>query len=140
MAWLEDLAEFLEAQGVGTHDPTSRTANIFTDDNDDPYVEDAIKLTRTGGPASDTVYPYDTPTFQVLCRSVEATASVDRHRVIYDLLHGKAMAQIGASYFIHIFCLDSDTQSIGPDSHGRQEYVRNYQAEVRVDTANRVSL
>lgn len=84
MALLENIAEFLEDNEIGT-----RGTDIFIGFlGDDGTIDNAVMIDQTGGVQPDRDLPISKPTVQIMVRDKDYTAGLSKLQTIFNLLHG----------------------------------------------------
>ena len=126
---VEEIAEYLTSEGLGTFDATGITGDIFIETMpDSPDV--AIGLFTTGGLAPDVSTSVSRPRVQLIVRGGrdprEAAALAAQ---IYEALHGlRSMEFIsGGTRIMLCSAVQSGAIRLGPDDNGRHEYSINLQ-------------
>lgn len=123
---IDDIADYLEDQGVGTVG-----TNIFVGEQpNDPA--NCVTVIDTGGMRPDIDLPTKKPTFQVLVRNTEYSAGAAKLLAIRNILHNKYNAELvdDGNYFYSINAI-SEGGHIGKDDIGNDEFSMNFEAWVR---------
>lgn len=99
MAFLDDIAAYLEMQGIGTVD-----FDIFAPKMPDtPDV--CISLSERAGSAPDAITTIERPGFRVLCRNVDSAAGIQaayaKAYAIKKLLHGSVGLTLGTAQTLY---------------------------------------
>lgn len=126
MAVIDDIAGYLEAQGVGTVGTT-----IFKSRLPDKDITCLVVL-DTGGPQPDKYLPTGSPTFQVFIRSLTYPLGKAMLANVRAALHRKFNATLvsGGSYYYYILA-QSEGGHLGINEKGFDEFSINFIAKTR---------
>ena len=121
---LDDLARFLQDNGVGTVGTT-----IFK-----TYVpkspDNCVTIIDTGGPEQDPDIPNDFATFQVLVRNSNYNNGRSKIDAVKDALHQVKNRTIGNNYYYYILAI-SRGGHIGVNENGLDEFSINFRCRIR---------
>lgn len=129
MALIDDVAQHLHNQGIGTLGTNLFKAN-FPDDDSQTFI---IGVFDTGGPEPDTYLPIDNQTFQISVKATTYTTGKAKLEAIKTALHQKANTDLGvsgASYYYYIHA-QSNGGHIGKTQNGLDEFSINFIAKTR---------
>lgn len=135
----EEIALYLEAQGLLTYDPDGVTGDTFIDlmpDSPDEAVAILTGVPREG----DVKYGYDQPAVQIIVRGgSDPRAAKQRAQDIYDELQGFSSGTFvdGGTWIVSCIAAQSGPVRLGPDENGRHEFSLNFDLEVRYPTKYR---
>lgn len=125
MALLDDVADYLQQQGIGT-----RGTDLFVGRMPDE-PDAAVVLIDTGGGEPSLIDNIDTPSWQVRVRAAAYPDAVAKAYAINDLLHGITESDLGAvgatSHFHLVWAIQSPV-SLGQDDKQRSEFSQNFRA------------
>lgn len=124
MALLDDIANVLEANGVGGgSDEWAIVKGALM-----PTPIKQIALIETGGyaPTNESVQGYDYPTFQVIARTVKYDYQEGRAKMqeIYDALH---LSDLGGGY-VDCMAVQSAPMFVGFDKDEQPNWSLNFRA------------
>jgi hypothetical protein len=121
MSLITDVADYLEAEGVGTVGE-----DIFNSVVPE-YPDGCVTVVDTGGIEPSRDIPTAEPTFQVLVRNSSYDTAKTKIDSIVALLHQKANAELvsGETYFYYIF-LVAEPGYLGRDDNDREEFSANF--------------
>lgn len=126
---VEEIAEYLAADGLGTFDPTGIIGDIFIETMpDSPDV--AIGLFTTGGLAPDVATSVARPRVQLVVRGGrDPREAALLATAIYEALHGLRSMEFvpGGTRIMLASAVQSGPIRLGPDDNGRHEYSINLQ-------------
>ena len=122
------IAQYLDAQGVGEFDADGITGNIFVETLPDT-PDKCIAIYSTGGSAGNGKHPYDNLTVQIIVRGTQdprTAQSVAQN--IYDTLHTFRDAAFVTDGIWVVGChgIQSGPTHIGQDENRRHEYSLNF--------------
>jgi len=123
---INDVADYLQAQGVGTV-----ATNIFSGYL--PESPDAcIAVLDTGGPQPDAYLPTRSPTFQVFIRDIDYPTGKAKLDSVRAKLHQNANVALvsGQTYFYYILAI-SEGGHVGRDDAGRDLFSINFLCKTR---------
>ena len=126
MIFIEQVATYLQAQGIGTIASTIFIGNMpDTPDN-------CIAVINTGGVAPSHYIPDHRPTFQILIRNTDYEAGELKLNAIRTALHQYMNDELvaGQTYTYYIF-LNAEGGHIGKDVNGRDEWSVNFNCKTR---------
>lgn len=124
MNMLSDLANYAQAQGLGTvgtdifysYKPGNVDAGIFFLD--------------TSGPAPDGYIPTKRPGFQVFVRAADYDTGKAKFDQVRNLFHKFANTLVGSTYFYWILAV-SEGGSIGRNEAGQDEFSISFDTLIR---------
>jgi hypothetical protein len=130
----QQIAEYLEAQGLGTFDENGITGDIFLMAM--PTTPDScITIYPRGGLQSDDKLGYDSPSVQIIVRGTEnPSAAAILAETIYDTLHGfhhERFVAVGGYYIVNCIGEQSAPTHIGVDENRRHEFSLNFQLDIK---------
>jgi hypothetical protein len=125
MALIDDVAAYLESEGLGTVGD-----DIFKSYLPDTNNGTILAVMDTGGPKPDPYLPTKEPTFQVYVVANTYTAGKAMLDDVRDALHQVANETIGSTYFYFILAL-SEGGHVGRSENGRDEFSINFQCRTR---------
>lgn len=123
---INDVADYLEAQGVGTV-----ATNLFCG-----YLPESpatcISVLDTGGVQPDRYLPTKDPTFQVFIRAVDYPTGKAKLDLVRAKLHQKANINLvtNQTYFYYIMAM-SEGGHLGKDELGRDLFSINFLCKTR---------
>jgi len=131
----EELAYYLQGQGLGTYDKAGLSGNIFIDQLPN-QPDQAIGIYHRGGAAIELGEPFAHPALQIIVRSVTPHEGVKLAERIIESLHGVHEQEPlveGGTLIISCTALQSVPNYLGKDSNNRWEYSVNFQFEIQTD-------
>lgn len=130
--YIDDVADFLEDQGIGTVG-TNLFIGRTIDSDDSSLPNNIVVLYETGGIEPSHYIPTKNPTFQVYVRNTDYALGRAKIEAVRTALHQTYGDTIGSTYFYTIFA-QSEPGYIGrdePDANGREEFSINFIAYTR---------
>lgn len=126
MEIIEQIAEFLESQGIG-----ALQSDIFYSSMPDSS-QPSIVVYDTGGPTPDPYLPTKSPTFQVFITAVDYDTGKEKLNLVRSALHQKSNCQltVGGDYFYFILA-NSEGGHLGRNNSGLDEFSINFLCKVR---------
>lgn len=128
----QQIAEYLDTQGLGTFDDTGITGDIFISSL--PTTPDScIAIYARGGLAGDDKLEYDMPTIQIIVRGTQNPLAADTlSESIYEALHGFHHDRFtaGGYYIVNCVGVQSAPIHIGVDDNRRHEFSLNFQLDI----------
>ena len=128
-----EIAQYLEANGHGTYDPTGTNGNIFIDAL--PSEPDkAIMIESTGGAEMDSKLGYDMPTRRILVRGEQDPREPKRlAKDIYNDLHGFSNDTLVTDgiFVVGVHGIQSGPVNIGQDDNNRHRFSINFRFRIR---------
>jgi hypothetical protein len=124
MSYISDLANYLQAQNVGTVG-----TNIFYSYMPDD-VEVGVALFDTGGNTPDPYLPTHEPTFQAFIRGTDYDTGKALLEEVRDALHQISGQTIGDTYFYFILA-NAEGGHIGRNERGDDEFSINFRCRTR---------
>lgn len=126
MIFIEQVATYLQAQGIGTI-----ASDIFIGNMPD-LPNNCIAVINTGGIAPSIDIPDKRPTFQVLIRNTDYETGELKLTAIRTALHQFMNDYLvnGQTYVYSIF-LNAEGGHIGKDVNGRDEWSVNFNSKTR---------
>lgn len=123
-----EIADYLNAHGVGIYDDSGTTGNIFIDNMpDEPDI--AIGLYSSSGMAPDIKTKLRRPGVQIIVRGDrDPLTSATLAQQVYNALHAtdaKTFTDGGTE--ILLCAARQEPIRLGPDDNGRYEYSLNFQ-------------
>lgn len=126
MALIDDIAQYLEDQSVGTVG-----TNIFKSWLPDNDLAFSLAVLDTGGPAPDIdITSLKSPTIQVLIRAEDYSTGKTKLAAVRSALHGIIETTVGSSYILYMHAL-SEGGHIGRNERGQDEFSINFLAKTR---------
>ncbi|MDE2099061.1 MAG: hypothetical protein KGL39_17540 [Patescibacteria group bacterium] len=125
MALLDDVADYLQQQAIGTRGTDLFVARM----PDEPDA--AVVLIDTGGGEPSLVDNIDTPSWQVRVRAGTYPDAAAKAYAINNLLHGVAemdLGAVGATSRFHLIWAIQSPVSLGQDEKQRHEFSQNFRA------------
>lgn len=123
-AYIDDIVDFLEDNGLGTVGTNIFSGYMTDDDN-------IVGVFDTGGEAPNKeVTAIHHPTFQVLVVNTNFDTGQTKADAIRTLLHELRNTTIGGHYYYYIFAI-SEGGHIGKDEVGRHSFSLNFQCKTR---------
>lgn len=132
MSLIQEIAKYLDNQGIGTFDEISSSGDIFIM-TIPSSPDDCICLYTRGGGIADGKLGYDLPSIQILVRGVEVISTQQKAQDIYNKLQG-FHAQSFVTNGIHVvncISLQSAPNFIGTDGNRRFEFSMNFTLEIK---------
>jgi len=125
----DEIAQYLDEQGIGIYDPDGITSTIFVENMpDQPDV--AICIYSSAGQSPDTKTNVGRPGVQTITRGDRdpRTASA-LAKLVHDALHVPDIQTFTSEGRGIILCAarQSEPVSLGPDENGRYEFSDNFQ-------------
>ena len=136
---LTQLAEYLQAKGLGTYDDEGVTGNIFIA-RLPASPDNIISIYPTGGGQPDMKLGYDTPTIQIIIRAGNPVVAYNNAQAIYNELHGITNLWLTSEEDVWVVScqgIQSSPVFIGEDKSKRDEFSINFQFEIRNQNTNR---
>lgn len=135
MLLIEEIATFLDAQGVVNYDPSGTSGNTFL--NALPTEPDAcVAIYQHGGTDADPKNEYRQPSIQFMVRSVphDPRKAIPWGQEIIDALNGFHADRLtsGGRYIVDATASQSAPQSIGQDGNQRHEFSFNFLIEFTI--------
>jgi len=119
MVFLDDIASYLQTNGIGTIGATLFTVKLPEN------VDAAVLLQERAGMAPDPITTIERPGFRVLCRNVDtdagALAAYNKAYAIKKLLHRAVGVTMGTALYHRIDATGNPTFN-GQDQRGRPIY------------------
>lgn len=126
MIFIEQVATYLQAQGIGTI-----ATDIFIGNMPDT-PNNCIAVINTGGLAPSMYIPDKRPTFQVLVRNTDYEAGEIKLSAIRTALHQLANESlVSGQTFVYYIFLNAEGGHIGKDVNGRDEWSINFNCKTR---------
>jgi hypothetical protein len=125
--FIDDVAEYLETNGVGTI-----AEDIFVDEMP-PSPDDVVMVAHTGGLEADRYLPIANPTCQVTVRNTTYSGGITKIYQIFNLLHQKydnTVLKIGGVDVMKIDAMQEPTP-IGRDEASRHIFTCNFVFMIR---------
>lgn len=132
MILTNEMAEFLDNQGLGTFDINTSNGDIYVMTMPSS-PDDIICLYQRGGLVADGKLGYDNPKIQIMVRGVQLITTQQKAQDVYNIFqgfHGKSFITNG----IHIVnCIgeQSAPNFIGKDTNRRFEFSLNFTLEIK---------
>lgn len=125
---IDEVGQYLDAQGVGTLADTLFLAYL-PEDTTDTFD---ITVLNTGGTTPDAYLPTNEPTFQVYIRANDYETGLAKLNAVRQALHRQANVQLVTSgiYFYFILAI-SEGGHLGRDEQGRDLFSINFRARTR---------
>lgn len=123
---IDDIAEYLEDQSIGTVGTDIIMSNVLdTPDN-------IVVVRDTGGAKPDAYIPTGVPDFQIYVRNKRYATGKALIDSIAELLHRVANTTLiaGGKYFYYIV-MATEVLPIGRDDKGRSEFSVNFNTKVK---------
>lgn len=130
--FLNELASYLEDQGVGTYDADAGR-NIFTGEHpaDPDNCVSLIGLPSGSLGQSRDIPELQFPRFQAIVRNASYDTGSTKLQAVRTALHGKLEDDLGlTSWRVLRLHADQEGGPIGDDGQGRFEFSINFSAEV----------
>jgi hypothetical protein len=126
MTLIEQIATYLQAQGIGTKGSTIFISNL------PDAVDSCIAIFDTGGLTPDIDLPTKEPTFQIFIRATTYALGKEKLESIRALLHNKYNVTLveNGTYIYRINAL-SEGGHIGKNERGIEEFSINFKALTR---------
>lgn len=128
----QQIAEYLDTQGLGTFDDTGVTGDIYI--HHLPSTPDScIAIYPRGGISGDDKIGYDMPTMQIIVRGTEnPLAAAILAENIYETLNGFHHDRfvVGGYYIVNCTGVQSAPTHIGIDDNRRHEFSLNFQLDI----------
>ena len=128
-----EIAQYLDALGHGSYDPTGTSGNIFIDAlPSEP--DEAIMIESTGGTEMDSLLGYDMPTVRMLVRGgLDPREPKQLALDIYNGLHGFSNGELvnDGIFVVGAFGVQSGPVNIGQDDNNRHRFSINFRFRVR---------
>lgn len=116
---LDDIATFLEAEGIGTIG-----TDLFTGDiPEEP--DNCVALFEYSGQPPDVVVDIDYPGLQVRVRNTNYSAARAKIQDIFELLHTFTNTALSGAQYISIYAVQSP-HPLGRDKKNRIDFVQNF--------------
>ncbi|MFA5768364.1 MAG: minor capsid protein [Bacteroidales bacterium] len=125
MALIDDIAQHLEDEGVGT-----LGTNIFKSYLPETGTGTIMAVLDTGGTQPDRYLPTYEPTFQIYIRADTYLAGKTTLDQVRAALHQLDNETVGSTYFYFIFAI-SEGGHMGRSENGHDEFSINFQARTR---------
>lgn len=125
--FIDDIADYLEDQSIGTVG-----TNIFVGNLPTNAPDDSVLVKVTGGAAPDHYLPTRMPSFQIYVRNSEYSAGTTKVEAIITAINKRTNLKLvtGGNYFYYI-TLEGDYGHIGRDENERDEFSMNYSCLLR---------
>lgn len=126
--YLDDIADYLEDEGLGTVGTTIFKSHLPDLDND----TSVIGVFDTGGVTPDPYLPTKYPTFQVFIRASSYAAGRTLLDNVRSSLHQQQNVELitGNTYFYYILA-QSEGGHLGRNERGQDEFSMNFRCRTR---------
>lgn len=128
MSWIEDVVDYMEAQGLGTKASDLFYAN--EPDSDDESLDDIVTVLQITSPEPDKDLPTQEPAFTCRVRSSDYDTGEAKCQSIRSVLHRAAAVDSGDTHFFFIL-LFTEPRHIGRDDQGRHIFEIDFRARIR---------
>lgn len=125
MALIDDIAQYLEDEGVGT-----LGNNLFKTYMPDTGMSMCVCVLDTGGLEPDAYLPTHEPTFQVYIRADSYSAGKSKLEDVREALHRQGNLVSGDSH-IYFILAQSEGGHIGRNDRGQDEFSINFRCRTR---------
>lgn len=125
MAIIDDIADYLESEGIGTVGDS-----IFKSYLPETANGVILAVLDTGGMAPDHYLPTHVPTFQIYIRASGYSAGKSTLDAVRAALHRLTNETVGDTYFYYIFAI-SEGGHVGRSESGEDEFSINFQCKTR---------
>lgn len=127
MAFIFDLAEFLQTNGIGT-----QATNLFIGGLP-ASPDNCVSIDQSGGLEAERELPIEQPTVQVFVRNSDYTTGLAKIKAIYDLLHqanDTVVLKGGGVDLMTAFAMQ-EPYHMGVDGNARHLFVCNFVFKLR---------
>jgi len=126
---LENIAEYLETEGIGT-----RGEDIFVGYLvDEIGNDDIVMIDQIGGVTPDVDLPIAKPTVQIIVRNKDHAAGLSKMQEIFELIHGKhddlVLAESGTD-IMRAYAMN-EPQHLDRDDEGRDLFTCTFVFQYR---------
>lgn len=125
MALIDDVASYLQTEGLGTVG-----TNIFKSYLPETSTGTILAVLDTGGTEPDRYLPTYEPTFQVYIMAENYSDGKAKLDAVRTALHQQANVTLGSTYFYFIMAI-SEGGHIGRNENGKDEFSINFQCRTR---------
>lgn len=130
MTLLENIAEYLENQGIGT-----RATDIFIGHLTDmePSEDEVVMIDQTGGIEPDKYLKIARPTVQIMVRSKSHQAGLAKMQAIFDLFHqmqDDSVLVAGGEDVMDVMAMN-EPQHLARDEEGRDIFTCTFIFRIR---------
>lgn len=135
--FLDEVADYLQTQGVGTVASAINTGDIFIEDIPPDPTNVIVILGATGVSipgGSRQIGTLNFPRFQVYVRNTSYTTASAKLKAVRDALHAK-YGVILPNWRILSCHADQEGGPVGKDDSGRFEFSINFTTEVNAEAA-----
>lgn len=141
MSLVDEFARMIAARGLGDYRADGSAGGDVYLTRMPPAPDAVLVVGRYGGPESDARLGYDEPGLQVRARGAadaDITLVEDRAQAVYDALHGLSSMRLPlGTWLVSLVGVNGGPVYIGQDANRRDEYVVNFRAHLRRQTATR---